>query len=151
PSAVASEKFYHIYGIEDESAVTRGEAAAFIVNTFGIKAKPVETFFEDVTEETANYKEIMAAFSAGVVSGGGGGNFSPDNKINLMAFCVMLCNGAGIEGEEAAYENVPDWAAKGVAGAVESGLINGIEQEWSGNVTGEMLVTVYKNYIKADR
>jgi len=148
PSIVASETYYFLHGMENTDAVTRGEAAAFIVNTFGVKNGLADGNFQDVEKTNPHYNEIMAASSAGIIAGKEEGLFAPDETVNLTHFCIMLSNAAKLEpGDIAEYKNVPVWALKGVNGAIQSGFLRNIDFVWDGPVTGDMLLTVYRNHI----
>ena len=146
PSIVASDKYCIAYGITDEAGITRGEAAAFIVSTFRIKINDAEAVFEDVQSGQAHFKEIMAAYEAGIIAGKGDGTFQPDEKIDLKSFCVMLSNAYKSEPRRIVeYKDVPQWALAGVNVSVQAGFINNITPDWNGSVSQDMLIKIYIN------
>jgi len=146
PFIAASDRYYMVHGIKDAEGITRGEAAAFIVNNFGIKKANTEEFFEDVFPEDANYKEIMAAYAAGIIAGRGNGIFAPEEKVDLKSFCIMIYKARKIEPERiTVYKDVPQWALAGINSAVQSGALDNISPEWNSSVTEDMLITIYKN------
>jgi hypothetical protein len=144
PIITPSEKEYLLYGIGDSLAVTRGEAAAFLVNTFGLKQKSgVHAVFNDVPAGAENYAEIMTASSNGIISGRSKGIFVPDDKVKAFELCVMLSNILDNSVENTiTYKNIPDWAQNSVNAVVNEGLLDRTT-DWASYITSDTLLEIY--------
>ncbi len=78
-------------------AITRAQAATFIVRAAGLDTKnpPTTPTFSDVASTSSFYSFIEAAAKAGITSGCGGGKFCPNKPVTraqLAAFIVRAQN-----------------------------------------------------------
>lgn len=110
-----------------DDKLTRGQAVCLIANAENVE---FEHPFSDVKATPYYYDAVAWAEEAGVVSGHGG-EFRPDDACTRAELCAMLHNLADSpepNGEPAGYQDwaeVPEWAKKAVAWAVESGIMGG--------------------------
>ena len=143
PGIVRTIDFYELFGAKDRSMITRGEAAAFIVNTMKLEQKETVKEFIDVTPGSPHYEEIMTAVSNLLISGYGDGTFRPDESATMLDLCLML---SGLYSEsEGTYEtlDVPDWAQERINRLASAGILNGLETDWYGPVAVESLMKIY--------
>lgn len=90
--------------------------------------------FADVSADDWYATAVNWAASAGVVSGTGDGNFSPNAAITREQLAAMLMNYSAWKGEDvsaradlSAYSDQPStWAEETMSWAVAEGLINGV-------------------------
>ena len=115
--------------------------------------------FADVDDEWYATAVNWAA-SAGVVSGTGDGNFSPNAAITREQLAAMLMNYAAYKGEDvsaradlSAYSDQPSaWAEETISWAVAEGLISGVtndELQPQGNATRAQLAAILARYLGA--
>ncbi len=148
PIFVRTMDYVYLNGIKDEKRVTKGEAAAFLVNTFKIKKTDNIKEFSDVNVNTPNYKEITTAASAGLIHGNSHGEFSPDSEITLLQLAIML---SGINLKDSKNDggtlslDVAPWAYESVKTAINTGLLNGIYKNWESSVSAQNLMQIYNN------
>ncbi len=99
------------------------------------------------------------AASAGVVSGTGDGNFSPNAAITREQLAAMLMNYSAWKGEDvsaradlSAYSDQPStWAAETMQWAVAEGLISGVTADQlqpQGNATRAQVAAILQRFLK---
>ncbi len=118
-----------------ESYITRSEFVSWTVKAFQLKAPSVGSF-PDVNPSHPRYREIMTAKSLGIINGGPGGRFFPDEPITRQDMAVILAKALKAAGKElpvqepANIEAYPDYsavsryAAPSVAALIEKGVLN---------------------------
>ncbi len=85
--------------------------------------------FADITKHWAE-ASIVKAVAAGFVNGYEDGTFKPNAEVTRAEFAVMLSKAFGLQGSgaESAFTDgaqIGSWAKKGIAQAVEAGIIKG--------------------------
>ncbi|MDR1530779.1 MAG: S-layer homology domain-containing protein [Clostridiales bacterium] len=153
PSAVHTEDMYFLHGLADKNRVTRGEAAAFIVNTFDVKSagEVTETDFADMDNKTPNADKILTAVEAGIIFGNGDKNIQPNEPVNLLQFSVMLGRLLRDREDDAAtdLDGTPEWAKADISAAAAHGLLRNLEVDWNAFVTEDILKQIYFNWDSA--
>lgn len=79
---------------EDESPLTRGEAARFAVLMSGADEElfnAEQTVFSDMPAGHPLNGAVAAAYTAGIVKGDENGNFNPDEAVGYTDFLKMMC------------------------------------------------------------
>lgn len=122
-----------------EQVMTRIGAAKVLADMMryssGGTPTPSRQVFHDVNSWDAYAGEVEYLYQAGVISGTGGGNFSPYDEMILSDLFHMLLNGAG-------YRDYPlDFRAL----VVSTGIAKGISAAWDAPVTKAMLAQAVYN------
>lgn len=109
-------------------ALTRGQAVCAISNAARADLTDWCEPFDDVNPQPYYYTAVCWAVDCGVVAKMD--NFRPDDACTRAEFATMLCNWQHGEnvGEPTGYADwadVPEWARKSIAWAVEQGVISG--------------------------
>ena len=114
--------------------------------------------FADVSADDWYAIAVNWAASAGVVSGTGDGNFSPNAAITREQLAAMLMNYSAWKGEDvsaradlSAYSDQPStWAEETVSWAVAEGLISGVtntELQPQGNATRAQVAAILQRFL----
>lgn len=122
--------------------VTRAQFAAMLVRLLKLEAAEEDIPFTDVQESDWFYKEVKAAYQAGLVQGFSTERFAPNRWITREQMAVMMMNAymyaveQGIEIEQledaaspmvfADEDTINDWAKQHVRAAAVLEIINGI-------------------------
>ena len=115
--------------------------------------------FADVSAGDWYATAVNWAASAGVVSGTGDGNFSPNAAITREQLAAMLMNYSALKGEDvsaradlSAYSDQPStWAAETMQWAVAEGLISGVTADQlqpQGNATRAQVAAILQRFLK---
>ncbi len=110
------------------NSITRAEFASVLVKAFELETKTGK-IFSDTAEHWA--KDIIATSNAhGIVDGYSDEKFGPNDTITREQMALMIVRAAGFDQlkDEISFIDSADisgWAGKGVAAAVENGIING--------------------------
>ncbi|MBE6932438.1 MAG: S-layer homology domain-containing protein [Ruminococcaceae bacterium] len=115
-----------------ENTLRRSEAVAILYRAAGSPPVEPEAIFEDVAVTDWHAAAVTWAVRNNIVKGVSETRFAPDQLVTRGQMAVFLYRFAGAANEStgaiAAFPDaasVPDWAAKEMAWAVETGLING--------------------------
>ena len=114
--------------------------------------------FADVSADDWYATAVNWAASAGVVSGTGDGNFSPNAAITRERLAAMLMNYSAWKGEDvsaradlSAYSDQPStWAAETMQWAVAEGLISGVTADQlqpQGNATRAQVAAILQRFL----
>lgn len=111
-----------------DDPITRGQAVCAIANASGVDLDKYLEPFNDVTPTPYYYTAVCWAQETGVIAPLD--SFRPDDAATRAEVCTMLCNWQRGEpvGEPTGYPDwgeVPEWARKPVAWAVENGVVSG--------------------------
>lgn len=87
---IVSGKDEGIFGMNEK--MTRGEFISMIVKALGIIPESSDISFKDVDAKSDYAREIAAAKSAGIITGGTDGTINPDGFITRQDMAVMLAN-----------------------------------------------------------
>ena len=115
--------------------------------------------FADVSADDWYATAVNWAASAGVVSGTGDGNFSPNAAIPREQLAAMLMNYSAWKGEDVSaradlstYSDQPStWAEETMSWAVAEGLINGVTADQlqpQGNATRAQVAAILQRFLK---
>ena len=115
--------------------------------------------FADVSADDWYATAVNWAASAGVVSGTGDGNFSPNAAITREQLAAMLMNYSAWKGEDVSaradlstYSDQPStWAEETMSWAVVEGLINGVTADQlqpQGNATRAQVAAILQRFLK---
>ena len=115
--------------------------------------------FADVSADDWYATAVNWAASAGVVSGTGDGNFSPNAAITREQLAAMLMNYSAWKGEDVSaradlstYSDQPStWAEETMSWAVAEGLINGVTADQlqpQGNATRAQVAAILQRFLK---
>ena len=118
--------------------------------------------FADVSADDWYATAVNWAASAGVVSGTGDGNFSPNAAITREQLAAMLMNYSAWKGEDvsaradlSAYSDQPStWAAETMQWAVAEGLISGVTADQlqpQGNATRAQVAAILQRFLENAR
>ncbi|MEW5897883.1 MAG: S-layer homology domain-containing protein [Bacillota bacterium] len=123
-----------------EDNVTRAQFAAMLVRALGLSTAGATVDFKDVTRDRWYYRDVAAAFQAGLVSGYDAYTFAPEDTITREQIAAMLVRALDRlgktpvlrEGEAdtilASYQDrttISNWAMKSAALAVKADLVRG--------------------------
>lgn len=124
------------------SAITRQEFAAMIARAYGLSGEGLTLSFKDVTAANPYYKEIAAAYAAGIITGKSANAFDPDATITREEIATMLARAlTGFNGQQAVSQpesvnavftdaaKISKWAAASVALTKNIRLIEGFEDQ----------------------
>ena len=115
--------------------------------------------FADVSADDWYATAVNWAASAGVVSGTGDGNFSPNAAITREQLAAMLMNYSAWKGEDVSaradlstYSDQPStWAAETMQWAVAEGLISGVTADQlqpQGNATRAQVAAILQRFLE---
>ena len=118
--------------------------------------------FADVSADDWYATAVNWAASAGVVSGTGDGNFSPNAAITREQLAAMLMNYSAWKGEDvsaradlSAYSDQPStWATETMQWAVAEGLISGVTADQlqpQGNATRAQVAAILQRFLENAR
>ena len=118
---------------DPSSPVTRAEFVKMTVLAFGLASSGETTSFADVDRSAWYAPYVDVAFSLGIVSGVGEGNFKPDKFITREESAVILCRlldfiGFATTESKTVFSDenaISDWAKDSVKKLHGSGFING--------------------------
>ncbi|KUP25407.1 S-layer homology domain-containing protein [Paenibacillus sp. DMB5] len=124
------------------SAITRQEFAAMIARAYGLSGDGLTLSFKDVTAANPYYKEIAAAYAAGIITGKSTNAFDPDATITREEIATMLARAlTGFNGQQAVSQpasvnavftdaaKISKWAASSVALTKSIRLFEGFEDQ----------------------
>ncbi|MCC8169215.1 MAG: S-layer homology domain-containing protein, partial [Oscillospiraceae bacterium] len=86
--------------------------------------------FDDVTEDSEYYNQIMKVSQEGIISGYEDNTFKGENEITRAEFSKMICKAFSItEGSGKTFPDVPQdlWVAEYIDALSSKGIINGYE------------------------
>ena len=139
-----------------EQTTTRAMIVSILARLEGVESAQAAGF-ADVSDEWYATAVNWAA-SAGVVSGTGDGNFSPNAAITREQLAAMLMNYSAWKGEDvsaradlSAYSDQPStWAEETMSWAVAEGLISGVtstELQPQGNATRAQVAAILQRFL----
>ena len=139
-----------------EQTTTRVMIVSILARLEGVTSAQAAGF-ADVSDEWYATAVNWAA-SAGVVSGTGDGNFSPNAAITREQLAAMLMNYSAWKGEDvsaradlSAYSDQPStWAEETMSWAVAEGLISGVtntELQPQGNATRAQVAAILQRFL----
>ena len=139
-----------------EQTTTRAMIVSILARLEGVTSAQAAGF-ADVSDEWYATAVNWAA-SAGVVSGTGDGNFSPNAAITREQLAAMLMNYSAWKGEDvsaradlSAYSDQPStWAEETMSWAVAEGLISGVtntELQPQGNATRAQVAAILQRFL----
>ena len=139
-----------------EQTTTRAMIVSILARLEGVESAQAAGF-ADVNDEWYATAVNWAA-SAGVVSGTGDGNFSPNAAITREQLAAMLMNYSAWKGEDvsaradlSAYSDQPStWAEETMSWAVAEGLISGVtntELQPQGNATRAQVAAILQRFL----
>ena len=139
-----------------EQTTTRAMIVSILARLEGVTSAQAAGF-ADVSDEWYATAVNWAA-SAGVVSGTGDGNFSPNAAITREQLAAMLMNYSAWKGEDvsaradlSAYSDRPStWAEETMSWAVAEGLISGVtntELQPQGNATRAQVAAILQRFL----
>lgn len=145
-----------------ENTLRRSEAVAILYRAAGSPPVEPEAIFEDVAPTDWHAAAVTWAVQNNIVKGVSETKFAPDQLVTRGQMAVFLYRFAGATSEStdaiAAFPDaakVPDWAAKEMSWAVETGLINGSRingQDYlqpTNTATRAQYVTILMRYLTA--
>jgi pullulanase len=128
---------------EPSKNITRGEFAALIARSLGLKSTKA-TPFKDVSGKEAINKngEIVAAYEAGIILGKKDGRFAPNDFITRAEAAVMIARALKYVGYDEAKldatkelasfkdgKSVQSWAAADIEKVIQAGIMNGMSNK----------------------
>jgi hypothetical protein len=122
------------YGyFEPLRGITRAEFTTIVTRILGLDTTPsnYNQVFTDVSPSDWCYGQIMAAYSAGYVSGKSAVTFGPTDYITREEMAVLIARIVGADGSASGVGNFADsynissWAQSGVAAVNSLGLMTG--------------------------
>lgn len=145
PLVVRTTNNLFIYGVKDEENVTRAEAAAFLVNLFGLPDSREPALFSDVSMDMEYGDEIYAAAGAGIISGFSDNTFRPEEPVNQLQMAVMLSKVYDKKSDMTEFDEseLPKWAVGAISPAVYYNILSNMDIDWFGSVTKWMLQQIY--------
>jgi hypothetical protein len=78
------------FGDEPDPAVTRGELAHFLVETFGFENDEASSNFTDVPADHPYYKDISILWCEDILNGYPDGSFQPEGPVTRAEYAVLL-------------------------------------------------------------
>ena len=115
-----------------ENTIKRSEVVSILYRAAGSPAQETAAEFPDVAADDWYAPAVAWAQAQGIVLGYDDGLFHPERPVTRAQLAVFFCRFAGAApGDTAALRSfpdradVPDWAARELAWAVDEGLING--------------------------
>ncbi len=128
-----------------DSGVTRGDIAKLLVEKAGLSGQVAEyaakpSAFRDVAEGSDYEGYINLAYEKGLMSGTGGGSFSPETKATQLEAAAAVMKYAGVP-----EEMRKAWPADYNDTAVRVGLTAGIEFNGAEMVTAAQFEAMLKN------
>lgn len=153
PRLLKTEKATKVIGIEDETAFTRAEFVALLINTMDSKTSDIkQNIFTDIDANTLYKDHIEAALSLGFISGNGDQTFRPNDKLTMQELAVILNNvykDQPIVVEdlmEEQYKNCDLWAKSAIKSVLQKGIIDeAIDLDWKENVNLERVLSIIQN------
>lgn len=128
-----------------DPALTRGEMAALLVEGAGFSSQLAEyqaktSSFKDVPEDSTYEGAINLAYAKGLMSGTGGGNFSPNAAATQVEAATILLR----------YVDVPDgvlttWPKSYNTAAASTGLTQGVTYSANSAVTQSVFAQMLTN------
>ena len=139
-----------------EQTTTRAMIVSILARLEGVTSAQAAGFADVFDEWYAT--AVNWAASAGVVSGTGDGNFSPNAAITREQLAAMLMNYSAWKGEDvsaradlSAYSDQPStWAEETMSWAVAEGLISGVtntELQPQGNATRAQVAAILQRFL----
>lgn len=120
------------YRFEPDRTITRAEAAALIVRSFGASLEPSAGVpaYRDLDRSHWAYETIVKATAAGIVNGLPDGNFGPDRPVTRAEIAVMIGRALKLPPHPSASAVFADldpdhWAAPMILRLREAALLNG--------------------------
>ncbi|WP_246066882.1 S8 family serine peptidase [Paenibacillus koleovorans] len=122
---------YGDFAFYPEQSITRAEAVATLVRTFGY-TKQKSISYPDLLPAHWAYNAVSLAAQAGLTSGYPDGTFQPDRPLNRVEMTVLLANALGIVGKQRGnmpFSDVDDnyWATPILKQMKMEGWITGYE------------------------
>ena len=124
-----------------QNPITRGEMCDLLISLFSSQSGgrydlTTADLFRDVPETDPHYYAVTACFELGLVSGTGGGLFSPERYISRQESAKMIAQLYALFGQSPSADwktlasfddrnDIADWASYAVAAMVERGIIKG--------------------------
>ena len=139
-----------------EATTTRAMIVSILARLEGVESAEAAGFI-DVSADDWYATAVNWAASAGIVSGTGDGNFSPNAAITREQLAAMLMNYSAWKGEDvsaradfSAYSDQPStWATETMQWAVAEGLISGVtstELQPQGNATRAQVAAILQRF-----
>ena len=138
-NSLASKKIVSGYGdgkFGPERNVTRAEFVKMLLDAFELVQDGAECSANDVSKDDWSYKYVASAYSLGITSGLGNGNFGKNNPITRQEAATFLHRTAvraylPIERNQrenfSDYDDIAQWARNSVDIMYEAGVINGMD------------------------
>ncbi|MDA8065497.1 MAG: IPT/TIG domain-containing protein, partial [Thermaerobacter sp.] len=109
--------------------ITRAQFVVVLAKSLGLAPAQGASPFRDVASGAWYYKEMLAAYGAGLVHGVGGGDFAPQEPVTREEAAVLLAKAAGLSGPGVdSFRDrgrIAPWAVQAVAQDEAAGLIRG--------------------------
>ncbi|MFC5699709.1 NEAT domain-containing protein [Cohnella faecalis] len=112
--------------------ITRGELITIVSQALKLEGDVSESDFRDLEQIPAwARKHAVLASKLGLISGYEDGTFRAGKSITRVELAIIIAKAAGLELKDDARltfadaGNIPEWARKSIAAAVEAGLIKG--------------------------
>ena len=145
------------YEFAPEQTTTRAMIVSILARLENVTSAE-DAGFADVSADDWYAIAVNWAASAGVVSGTGDGNFSPNAAITREQLAAMLMNYSAWKGEDvsaradlSAYSDQPStWAAETMQWAVAEGLISGVTADQlqpQGNATRAQVAAILQRFL----
>ncbi|CAH2213787.1 peptidylprolyl isomerase [Tepidibacter aestuarii] len=145
-----------------KKSVTRSEMIKMIVKALEIDTNSVDNnvVFKDVPKENWAFEYVQAAYEAGIVKGISEDEFGKDQKCTREQMAVMFIRALSMKNGNDVLNNIngmhdmnniSDWAKKEVDIAIESGLMNGVDNNTfapKGDAKREQAAVVIDRFIK---
>ena len=140
-----------------EATTTRAMIVSILARLEGVESAEAAGFI-DVSADDWYATAVNWAASAGIVSGTGDGNFSPNAAITREQLAAMLMNYSAWKGEDvsaradfSAYSDQPStWATETMQWAVAEGLISGVTADQlqpQGNATRAQVAAILERFL----
>lgn len=131
---------------KSEDTVTRGEFAKVISELMNLENALVDysSLYNDVTEETKNYKEILTLSEMKILSGYADGSFRSEKEVLYSEAIKVLVNLLGYDYKAKAYGGYP---AGYLMAAKELKLLSGAEDSFTAPITFGLLMKILNNAV----
>ena len=125
---------------EPDREMTRGEFAAIIVRSLGLKPEGNNSAFTDVNSSDWNYGYIETAYKYNIISGYEDNKFKKEDKITREQAMVMIARAMKITGMKIEFSDSEidsilsnfedsnkssEYAKNGIATCIKNGIISG--------------------------
>ena len=115
--------------IRPDATLTRAEYATLLTRVFGLPSVGTVKQFKDVRSDFWAYDAIQTTYSQGFLKGPTEDDFQPNDQVQRVEVIATLVNGLRLPLNQPAptryqdWNQVPDWAKRQMATAINQGLV----------------------------